>query len=72
MCKYLVFINIGFKCILFRIICGSIVVKTDIACIRGKDVEFIDGTTTKDIDIIITATGYKFGFSYLDKEVSIF
>ena len=31
--------------------------------------EFDDGSVEKDIDAIVMATGYKFGFPFLDKSV---
>ena len=33
-------------------------------------VEFKDGSSVDDIDVVILATGYSFGFPFLDKEVS--
>ncbi|XP_050404396.1 flavin-containing monooxygenase 5-like [Patella vulgata] len=52
-----------------RIICGSVKVKTDIKRLTKNGVEFIDGTKEDNIDAIITATGYKFGFPFLEKSV---
>ncbi|XP_050404855.1 flavin-containing monooxygenase 5 [Patella vulgata] len=52
-----------------RIICGSVKVKTDIKRLTKNSVEFIDGTKEDNIDAIITATGYKFGFPFVDKSV---
>ena len=32
-------------------------------------VEFVDGTAEDDIDVVVLATGYSFGFPFIDKEV---
>ena len=52
-----------------RIACGSIIVKPDVKCIIETGVEFVDGTKEYNIDTIVTATGYVFGFPYLEKDV---
>ncbi|XP_005099109.1 flavin-containing monooxygenase 5 [Aplysia californica] len=52
-----------------RIICGSIKIKTDIKRFTATGVEFVDGTSEEDIDAVILATGYSFGFPFIDKEV---
>jgi len=51
-----------------RIICGSIVLKNNIKRLTKTGVEFEDGTFVEDVDRIILATGYKFGFTYIDHE----
>lgn len=51
-----------------RIACGSVQIKPDIRRFLENGVEFGDGTEVK-ADIIVLATGYVFGFPYLDKEV---
>ena len=52
-----------------RIICGSIKIKTDIKQFTETGVEFIDGTKEEDLDAVILATGYSFGFPYVPKEI---
>ncbi|BFZ05640.1 hypothetical protein BsWGS_08679 [Bradybaena similaris] len=52
-----------------RIICGSIQIKTDIKRFTSTGVEFVDGTFEDNIDLVILATGYSFGFPFIDKEV---
>ena len=52
-----------------RIICGSVKVKPDIKLITKTGVEFEDGTFEDNIDVIILATGYIFGFPFIDKDV---
>ena len=52
-----------------RIICGSIIIKPNIKRITKTGVEFDDGTVAEDIDVIIYATGYIFGFPFIDKSI---
>ncbi|CAG5121869.1 unnamed protein product [Candidula unifasciata] len=52
-----------------RIICGSIKIKTDIKRFTSTGVEFVDGTFEDNIDLVVLATGYSFGFPFIDKEV---
>ena len=52
-----------------RIICGSVMIKPNIRCITKTGVEFEDGTVEDNIDVIILATGYIFGFPFISKEV---
>lgn len=52
-----------------RIICGSVIIKPNIKCIRENSIEFEDGSVIEDIDVIITAIGYQFGFPYIDEKV---
>ncbi|XP_021344877.1 dimethylaniline monooxygenase [N-oxide-forming] 5-like [Mizuhopecten yessoensis] len=52
-----------------RIASGSIKVKTDIKCFTATGVEFTDGTKEENIDVVILATGYIFGFPFIDKSV---
>ncbi|XP_033728026.1 dimethylaniline monooxygenase [N-oxide-forming] 5-like [Pecten maximus] len=49
-----------------RIASGSIIVKPNIKRFLDNGVEFEDGTTEKDIDAVILATGYKYNFPFLD------
>ncbi|KAK3778288.1 hypothetical protein RRG08_005813 [Elysia crispata] len=52
-----------------RIICGAVKVKTDVKRFTATGVEFVDGTAEDDIDVVVLATGYSFGFPFIDKEV---
>ncbi|XP_046562089.1 flavin-containing monooxygenase 5-like [Haliotis rubra] len=52
-----------------RIATGSLKIKADIKRFTKTGVEFIDGTVEDDIDVIILATGYKFGFPFMDESV---
>lgn len=50
-----------------RLASGTLKVKSDIARFTENGVIFDDGTSEDDIDIVVLATGYKFGFPFLDK-----
>ncbi len=52
-----------------RIATGSIKVKADVKRFTKTGVEFVDGTVEENIDVIIMATGYIFGFPFVDKSV---
>ncbi|GFN88429.1 dimethylaniline monooxygenase [n-oxide-forming] [Plakobranchus ocellatus] len=52
-----------------RIISGSVRIKDNVKCFTTDGAEFVDGTRENDIDAIILATGYTFGFPFLDKKV---
>jgi dimethylaniline monooxygenase (N-oxide forming) len=52
-----------------RILNGSICLKPNIKRVTETGVEFTDGTSEDDIDVIFYATGYTFGFPYLEKGV---
>jgi len=52
-----------------RIVCGSVKVKTDVKRFTSTGVEFVDGTFEDNIDVVFLATGYIFGFPFLDKRV---
>ncbi|XP_005113181.1 putative dimethylaniline monooxygenase [N-oxide-forming] 6, partial [Aplysia californica] len=54
-----------------RIICGAILLKADVKTFTETGVEFVDGTSVQDIDVVVLATGYSFGFPFIDKEVMI-
>ena len=43
--------------------------KTDVKRFTATGVEFVDGTKEDNIDLVILATGYSFGFPFIDKEV---
>ena len=46
--------------------------KADIKQFTETGVEFTDGTKEENIDTVILATGYSFGFPFLDSEVRYF
>lgn len=52
-----------------RITCGSVTVKTDVRKVTSQKVEFSDGSVEDNVDVIILATGYVFGFPFIDKSV---
>ena len=52
-----------------RISCGMVVVKPDIKRFTETGVEFVDGTVEEKIDVIFLATGYVFGFPFLEEDV---
>ncbi|XP_013400165.1 dimethylaniline monooxygenase [N-oxide-forming] 5 [Lingula anatina] len=52
-----------------RILCGKVVMKTNIAGFTKTGVKFDDGTVEDDIDLVILATGYNYGFPYVDESV---
>ncbi|KAK7507062.1 hypothetical protein BaRGS_00001913 [Batillaria attramentaria] len=52
-----------------RIACGSVKVKTDVKKFTPTGVEFVDGTVEENIDEVLLATGYIFGFPFIEKEV---
>ncbi|XP_061182954.1 flavin-containing monooxygenase 5-like [Saccostrea echinata] len=52
-----------------RIISGTIIIKPNIRRFTKTGVEFEDGTFEDDIDVVFLATGYKFGFPFIDKSI---
>ena len=52
-----------------RIISGNVIIKPDVKRFTESAVEFEDGTIERDIDVVFLATGYIFGFPFLDKSV---
>ncbi|RUS69810.1 hypothetical protein EGW08_022431, partial [Elysia chlorotica] len=52
-----------------RILCGAVQVKTDVSRFTRTGVQFVDGTAESDIDLVVLATGYSFGFPFVDKEL---
>lgn len=52
-----------------RIASGSVVIKPDIRRFTETGVEFVDGTKEENIDTVMLATGYIFGFPFIDKSV---
>lgn len=52
-----------------RIASGTITIKPDIKRFTENGVEFVDGSKVEDVDIIMLATGYNYGFPFLDKGI---
>ncbi|XP_046370349.2 flavin-containing monooxygenase 5-like isoform X1 [Haliotis rufescens] len=52
-----------------RIATGRLKIKADIKRFTKTGVEFVDGTVEDNIDVVILATGYIFGFPFIDKSV---
>ena len=52
-----------------RIANGGVILKPNIKRVTSTGVEFEDGTVVEDIDTIILATGYVFGFPFIDESV---
>ena len=52
-----------------RIICGSIIIKSNVRKFTKTGVEFEDGTFIDNIDTVLMATGYVFGFPFLDNSI---
>ena len=63
-----------------RIACGTIKIKPDVKKFGPTFVEFTDGSVEEDVDNVILATGFKFGFPFIkhpslevnDNEVNLF
>ena len=51
-----------------RIICGNVIVKPNVKQFTETGVEFEDGTVV-EADVVMLATGYTFGFPYLEKGI---
>ena len=52
-----------------RIACGTVIIKPNIARLTVGGVEFDDGSSEEDVDVIILATGYTFSFPFLDQSI---
>ena len=52
-----------------RISCGTVCIKPDIEQFTETGIQFTDGSVEDDIDVIILATGYVFGFPFLEEGV---
>jgi dimethylaniline monooxygenase (N-oxide forming) len=48
------------------IIAGRVIVKSNVRRLTETGVEFEDGSVVDNIDVVIYATGYVFGFPYID------
>ncbi|XP_066547941.1 flavin-containing monooxygenase 5 isoform X2 [Amia ocellicauda] len=53
-----------------RILSGAVVVRPDVREFRSSGVEFEDGTGEDQIDVVVFATGYNYGFPFLPTSVS--
>ena len=49
-----------------RIAAGTVVIKPNIRRLTETGVEFEDGSVVDDVDIVFYATGYEFGFPFMD------
>ena len=52
-----------------RIACGTVIVKSNVKRFLENGIEFDDGTKLDDIDVVLLATGYIFGFPFLEKGI---
>ncbi|XP_060563847.1 flavin-containing monooxygenase 5-like [Ruditapes philippinarum] len=52
-----------------RIITGGVIVKANVAEFTETGAIFEDGTTIDNLDAVVLATGYNFGFEFIDKSV---
>ncbi len=52
-----------------RIAAGTIRIKPNVNRFTKNGVEFTDGTVENDIDVVIYATGYKFGYPFISEEI---
>ncbi|KAI0218819.1 Dimethylaniline monooxygenase [N-oxide-forming] 5 [Lamellibrachia satsuma] len=52
-----------------RIACGTVIIKPNIARLTVAGVEFDDGSSEEDVDVVILATGYTFSFPFLDQSI---
>lgn len=53
-----------------RIISGGVIIKANVAEFTENGAIFEDGTRVNDLDAVVLATGYTFGFPFLDKNVT--
>ena len=53
-----------------RIVTGSVIIKPNVEEFTETGVRFDDGTSEDNIDVVFLATGYVFGFPFLDKEIT--
>lgn len=54
-----------------RIATGTIEIKPNVTKFTSAGVQFTDGTEVNDIDLVVMATGYVFGFPYLKNVVNV-
>ena len=52
-----------------RIVSGGVIIKSNVSRFTETGVEFEDGTRADDIDCVVMATGYIFGFPFLDPSI---
>ena len=53
-----------------RTACGTVIIKSNVKCFLENGIEFEEGTKLEDIDAVLPATGYIFGFLFLEKGIS--
>ncbi|XP_021260739.1 dimethylaniline monooxygenase [N-oxide-forming] 2-like isoform X2 [Numida meleagris] len=53
----------------FRMLSGTIVLKSNVKEFTETSAIFEDGTTEENIDVVIFATGYTFSFSFLEESI---
>ncbi|KAM4641188.1 dimethylaniline monooxygenase [N-oxide-forming] 2-like [Discoglossus pictus] len=52
-----------------RILCGSIIIKKNVAEFNETSARFDDGTTVENLDVVIFATGYDNSFPFLEESL---
>ena len=52
-----------------RILCGKVKIKARIVCMEGNVAHFDDGTTETGVDVVMSATGFKQHYPFLEKDV---
>ena len=52
-----------------RIASGAVIIKPGIARLTATGVQFVDGSSVDDVDVVILATGYTFSFPFLDQSI---
>ena len=52
-----------------RILTDSVRIKPDVQSISGNTVTFTDGSKVTDVDVIIKATGFVYGFPFMSEEI---
>jgi dimethylaniline monooxygenase (N-oxide forming) len=52
-----------------RIMNGTVIIKPNVDHFTKSGVVFDDGTSVSDLDVVIFATGYNIGFSFIDKSI---
>lgn len=53
-----------------RIIAGGVIIKANVAEFTERGAIFDDGTTVDDLDAVVLATGFIFGFPFLGSDVT--
>lgn len=52
-----------------RVASGAVIIKPNVRRMTATTIEFDDGTVAENVDAVILATGYTFGFPFLEKDV---